>query len=130
MGNELFGLLGLDSDNPHIRAALEDARDVERLIDTLVGLRVGQGLTQADVASEMETTQSAVSKFERAGGDPRISTVQRYARASGGRVRLIVEVSGLAASWKASYHIPASVDSESDEMETPAEFHPVIKLAS
>jgi transcriptional regulator with XRE-family HTH domain len=130
MGNELFELLGLHPDNPRVQAALDDARDVERLIDTLVGLRVHQGLTQAELAREMETTQSAVSKFERSGGDPRLSTVQRYARAAGSRLRLVVEVPQPAASWEASYHVLSSVDGEVDETDYPAELCPVIELAS
>lgn len=39
----------------------------------------------------METTQSAVSDFERLGGDPKLSTIQRYARAVGVRLALRME---------------------------------------
>ncbi|MFI0794854.1 helix-turn-helix domain-containing protein [Micromonospora rubida] len=131
MGRELFDLLGLEPDNPRIQDAIEDAKDAERLIDTLVELRVRQGLTQAEVAFAMETTQSAVSKFERSGGDPRLSTVQRYARASGARVRLTVDVSRPKTnSWQVTYHVPAVLDNDIDESDTQTELCPVIDLAS
>lgn len=58
-----------------------DAREIRR----------AQGLTQKTMAERMETTQSCVSDFERIGGDPRIHTIQRYARAMGYRARLVLE---------------------------------------
>lgn len=131
MANELLGLLGMDPDEPHTQRALRDAAEVERLVDTLVSLRTRLGISQAEVAAEMETTQSAVSKFERAGGDPRISTLQRYAAAIGARVRFGV---GSSASripaWRASYEIPAPVESRTEadhDTEIPP---PVIHRAS
>lgn len=114
MGDELFTLLGTDPDDPHVRAATEDARDAERLIDTLVQMRTSLGVTQAQVAGRMETTQSAVSKFERAGGDPRLSTVQRYARAIGGRLRCVVTASSHEGEvWKnVSYPVAAAIETD------------------
>jgi DNA-binding XRE family transcriptional regulator len=91
MGNDLLDLLGIDPDDQRYRDALEDAKEAERLIDALVALRNKLGITQAQIAEQMETTQSAVSKFERAGGDPHLSTVQRYARAVGARFRGVVD---------------------------------------
>jgi transcriptional regulator with XRE-family HTH domain len=67
------------------------AREVERLIDSLVAIRRGLGISQTELAEAMETTQSAVSTFERAGADPRISTLQRYASTVNPRIRLAVE---------------------------------------
>jgi transcriptional regulator with XRE-family HTH domain len=46
-------------------------------------MRGEQGISQAEVASAMGTTQSAVSDLERGATDPRLSTLQRYARAVG-----------------------------------------------
>lgn len=83
MTDELYEVLGIDPDNPKTREGLEDAAAAEALVDQLVDAREERGLTQAELAAYMKTTQSAVSKFERAGGDPRLSTLQRYARSVG-----------------------------------------------
>lgn len=112
LANELFDLIGIDPDEPRVDRAVRDAAEVERLIDTLVSLRTRFGISQAELASEMETTQSAVSKFERAGGDPRISTVQRYAAAIGAHVRLGIDASTCGVpTWQATYAIPAPLES-------------------
>ena len=48
-------------------------------------------MTQVQIAERLSTTQSSISEFERIGGDPRIQSLQRYARAMGYRVRLELE---------------------------------------
>ncbi|CAN5623018.1 type II toxin-antitoxin system antitoxin HigA [soil metagenome] len=67
--------------NPAVRAGFEDQSVTERLIDQLVGFRKALGLTQTEVAKRMGVGQSTVSGFETETSDPRISTLQRYARA-------------------------------------------------
>ena len=62
-----------------------------QLVKRLLGYREAAGLTQRNVADAMGTTQSAVSTFETASNDPRISTILRYANAVG--VRLACEIS-------------------------------------
>ena len=52
---------------------------------TLAALRRGLGLTQAQVARRLRMTQSDVSKLERR-ENARLSTLQAYARALGGRL--------------------------------------------
>jgi transcriptional regulator with XRE-family HTH domain len=116
MGSELFDLMGIDANDPKVRVELEDARQAERLIDTLVELRQRLGLTQAGLAQRMSTTQSAVSKFERAGGDPRLSTLQRYARAVEARLRCVVDASAVSADWRTGR--TAAVQIESTTLET------------
>ena len=51
----------------------------------LATARRAAGLTQADIAAEMGTTQAAISRLERGDSDPRLSTVLRYLRAAGGQ---------------------------------------------
>lgn len=87
---DLFSELGFDADDPEVVAAREDAEELIGLLEHLVERRSTLGLRQIDIAKAMGTTQSAVSDLERLGGDPRISTVQRYARALGARVRMAV----------------------------------------
>jgi DNA-binding XRE family transcriptional regulator len=72
--------------DPALAEAIADAQARSGLRATLVAQRKACGLTQKDVATAMETTQSAVSDFERGSTDPHLSTLQRYARAVGARV--------------------------------------------
>lgn len=74
------------------KATLEDAEDARRLIDSLVALRKRLQLNQVEVAEHMGVRQPTVSGFEKGSGDPRLSTVQRYARALDARVRLVLEI--------------------------------------
>lgn len=67
--------------NPDARAAFEDAQARNNLVDALVNLRHALGLTQTEVARRMGVKQPMVSGFENEGSDPRLSTIQRYARA-------------------------------------------------
>ena len=93
MAVDLFAELGFDPDDPEVVAAREDAAELTDLIERLVSLRKELRVRQADVAVQMGTTQSAVSDFERLGADPRVTTVQRYARAIGARIRIDVDAS-------------------------------------
>jgi transcriptional regulator with XRE-family HTH domain len=45
--------------------------------------RLAAGLSQAELASRMGTTQSAVARLESAGANPRLETIQRAVRAAG-----------------------------------------------
>jgi predicted NBD/HSP70 family sugar kinase/transcriptional regulator with XRE-family HTH domain len=65
--------------DPKAQAAYEDAVAREALLDQFVEARGKR--SQSHVARAMGTTQSAVSDLETGGVDPRLSTLQRYARA-------------------------------------------------
>jgi len=67
-------------------------------LDEILKARAVSGLTQADVATRIGTTQSAVARLESGGGkhSPSIATLQRYALALGCTLQLrLVKVSGL-----------------------------------
>lgn len=85
---DLFEDLGLDPGDPETLAARDDARIHHNLIETLVKMRKDRRLRQTVVAERMGTTQSRVSDFERIGGDPRLSTILRYARAVDAKVHI------------------------------------------
>ena len=80
--------------DPVLADAIADAQTRSALRATLVAQRKTSGLTQKDIATAMETTQSAVSDFERGSTDPHLSTLQRYARAVGAAAR-----SSLSSRW-------------------------------
>lgn len=86
------------------RAKFLAARDRE-FLRNLVSWREARGLNQAEVAKRMGITQQSVSKFERYDGDPKMSTVRRYANAVGVVVTYIVaddaneQISAPADQW-------------------------------
>lgn len=67
-------------EDPAARAAFEDSQSRSRLVDVLVRFRQRLGLTQTEVATHMGVKQPTISGFETEGSDPRLSTIQRYAR--------------------------------------------------
>ena len=54
----------------------------------LVSLREFLQMTQEDVAKKMHTTKSAVSRWEKHGGDIRVSTLQKMAHAFGKKLKI------------------------------------------
>lgn len=112
--------IGLDPADPVVRAAVEDAEAQSTLIRTLAGVRHDLGLKQREVAERMETTQSRVSTFERLGGDPRLSTVFRYARAVDAQLRFFVTTA--PCGWEVADVVQPvfTVDSDQDDGEQDA----------
>lgn len=53
------------------------------VVEQLVDLRRERGLTQADVAERLGTSQPVIARLEAGGRDPRLSTLERYARVLG-----------------------------------------------
>jgi len=82
---DTYRLLGLDPEDPEVQAASEDAEALMDLVAALVRQREAAGLSREQVAGRMHTSVAAVAGFERLGGDPLLSEVQRYARAVGRR---------------------------------------------
>ena len=63
----------------------------QRIVEELVTARLQLGLSQAEVAAQMGTSQSAVARLEAGDADMRLSTVQRYAAAVGREIKLSTE---------------------------------------
>ena len=57
------------------------ADDPNEVVDALMRRRLRLGLSQTTVAARMGTSQSAVARLEAGRGDPRVSTLSRYAAA-------------------------------------------------
>jgi transcriptional regulator with XRE-family HTH domain len=77
-------------EDPAFRAAYEDAQERHSIVDRLVALRRHLSLSQKIVATRMGVRQPTVSGFETEDSDPRLSTLQRYARAVEARLRVVV----------------------------------------
>jgi transcriptional regulator with XRE-family HTH domain len=78
--------------DPVFRTAYEDVEERHSIIDKLVGLRRFHRLSQGVVAARMGVRQPTVSGFETEDSDPRLSTLQRYARAVEARLRLVLVI--------------------------------------
>lgn len=58
-------------------------------------LRRGAGYTQAELGERMGTTQSVISRWEHGHDEPRVSTLEKIARACGHRLILDAEPDGV-----------------------------------
>ena len=73
-----------------VRQAYEGLEDEFDFLDQVLRARARSGLTQADVAARVGTTQSAIARLESGARkhSPSIATLQRYARALGLRLEI------------------------------------------
>jgi ribosome-binding protein aMBF1 (putative translation factor) len=63
------------------------------LVAALVEARTRAGLTQEQVAHRMKTTQAVIARLEGGGSRPSTRTLERYAEATGSRLRITFEPS-------------------------------------
>ena len=75
---------------PEVRAAYDASAEEFAFLDEVLRARAEAGLTQAEVAERIGTTQSAVARLESPGGkhSPSIATLQKYAKALGYTVQV------------------------------------------
>ena len=67
---------------------VEAALKTRTLVRALTDRRRAMGISQTVIAARMGTSQSALARLEAGGSDPRLSTIERYARALGEEVEL------------------------------------------
>ena len=77
-------------DRDDVRAEFDKLEEEFALLDEFFKARAASGMTQAEIAERMGTTQSAVARLESGRGkhSPSLSTLRKYARALGYRVDL------------------------------------------
>ncbi len=75
---------------PEVKRAYDDLAEEFSFFDQVLKARAESGLTQAEVAARIGTTQSAVARLESAAPmhSPSIATLQKYAKALGYRVQV------------------------------------------
>ena len=82
--------------NSDVKAEFDKLNDEYALLDEFLKARAAQGLTQAQVAEKIGTTQSAVARMESGSGkhSPSLATLSKYAEALDCRleVRLVRNV--------------------------------------
>ena len=76
------------------RAAYEALEPEFALARAMIGARARAGLTLEQVAERMATTQSVVARLESGRVRPSTKTLERYARATGTRLRISFEPVG------------------------------------
>ncbi len=70
-----------------------EAKAADILLDIhLAELRERMNLTQADIATALGIKQPTVSDMEKPGRDLKLSSLKRYVEASGGKLRLDIEL--------------------------------------
>src|SRR5712671_6902982 len=69
-------------------AALEEEFS---LVGALIEARTRAGLTQEQVAQRMKTTQAVIARLESGGSKPSTRTLERFAEATGSRLRITFE---------------------------------------
>jgi ribosome-binding protein aMBF1 (putative translation factor) len=78
-------------DDPDYVEARAELADEFALVAAMIRARTTAGLTQAQVAERMASTQPAVARLEAGGRIPSTQTLQRYAKATGHRLRISFE---------------------------------------
>ena len=76
---------------PAVKAEYDALADEFAIAHELIAARARAGLSQAEVAQRMGTTQSVVARLECGRRPPSLRTVQRYAQAVGGRAVVRIE---------------------------------------
>jgi transcriptional regulator with XRE-family HTH domain len=61
------------------------------LASQFIEARTRAGLTQAELAKRMGTSQSTIARLESGTAKPSLSTLRRFAQATGARVRITLE---------------------------------------
>lgn len=75
-------------DNPEFREEYAKADAEFALIEAMITARRDAKLTQAELAEKIGTTQSAIARLEAGRVSPSISTLRRYAEATGHQLRV------------------------------------------
>ena len=71
--------------DPATRAEYEAQAQEFEIARELIAARIRAGLTQAELAGRMQTTQSTIARIESGRTLPSIRTLSRYAEATGSR---------------------------------------------
>lgn len=77
--------------NPEVRAEYDALADEFQIARELIAARSRAGLTQAELAARMHTTQSTIARLESGRTLPSMRTLERYAEATGSRAVVRLE---------------------------------------
>ncbi len=77
--------------DPEYREAFDALEPDFALAQTLIKARARAGLTQKQLAKRMDTTQSVIARLEAGRTRPSTKTLERFAKATGSRLRISFE---------------------------------------
>ena len=77
--------------DPAYQQEYDALEDEFSLTAALIQARSRAGLTQEQIARRMNTTQAVVARLERGGTKPSTRTLEKYAKATGTRLRIRFE---------------------------------------
>ena len=77
--------------DPAYVAAYDALQDEFALAAVLIDARSRAGLSQADVARKMDTSQPAIARLEGGKGNPSLATLRRFAKVTGTRLTIAFE---------------------------------------
>ncbi len=80
--------------NPDYRREYAALEEEFSLTAALIEARSRAGLTQEQVAQRMKTTQAVVARLEGGGSKPSTRTLEKYAEATGSRLKISFEPVG------------------------------------
>lgn len=75
-------------EDPSFARAYDEAVEDYAALEAMLRARAGTGITQAELAERMGTTQSAIARLESGRVSPTVETLQKYARALGKRLKI------------------------------------------
>ncbi|MGH6769978.1 MAG: helix-turn-helix domain-containing protein [Xanthobacteraceae bacterium] len=77
--------------NPDVRKEYDALEEEFALAAAVAKARIRAGLSQAELARRMNTTQSTVARLESGRGRPSTRTLDRFAKATGHRLKISFE---------------------------------------
>jgi ribosome-binding protein aMBF1 (putative translation factor) len=80
--------------DPKYRREYDALEEEFSLAAALIEARARAGLTQEQVAQRMKTTQAAIARLESGGSKPSTRTLERFAAATGSRLRITLDPAG------------------------------------
>lgn len=78
-------------ERPDVRAEYDALAEEFSLAEALIRARAEADMTQEQVAEKMQTSQSYVAKLESGSVSPSMKALQRYAAATGARLKISFE---------------------------------------
>jgi len=82
--------------DPAVRAEYDALEEEFSIAEALIRARAEANMTQEQVAEKMQTSQSYVARLESGRVSPSMKALQRYAAATGARLKITLELSSAA----------------------------------
>jgi len=78
-------------ERPDMRAEYDSLAEEFSIAEALIRARAEANMTQEEVAEKMQTSQSYIAKLESGSVSPSMKALQRYAAATGARLKISLE---------------------------------------